>query len=88
MTNTITLKELRPELPKVIDRIDKQFDRYVVTKHGKPTVVMLGIDDYEALIETLDILADKNTMSRVRKGEKDIKAGRVKSWSAFKKAHE
>ena len=58
MVNTLSVKELRPELPKVIDKIDGKLDRYVITKRGKPVVVMLSIDDYESLMETLDILAD------------------------------
>ena len=46
MVNTVSLKELRPELPKVIKRIDGRLDRYVVTRRGKPVVVMLSVDDY------------------------------------------
>ena len=88
MTNTLSLKELRPELPKVIERIDKKFDRYIITKRGRPAVVMLSIDDYEALMETLDILNDKDTMARLHQGERDIKGGKVKSWRKFKKLHE
>ena len=87
MTNTISLKELRPELPKVIERIDEKFDRYIVTKRGKPVVVMMSIDDYESLTETLDILEDKETMKRVRKGEEEIKQGKTQKWKDFKKSH-
>ena len=40
MITTMSLKELRPELPKVIARIDGKLDRYIVTKRGKPVIVM------------------------------------------------
>lgn len=86
MINTVTLKELRPELPKVIKRIDGRLDRYVVTKRGKPVIVMLSIDDYESLMETLDILADPRAMSGLREGEKDIKKGRTRSWQEIKRS--
>ena len=86
MVNTVSLKELRPELPKVIDRIDHKMDRYVVTRHGKPVVVMLGMDDYESLMETLDILADPKAMAGLKKGEEDIRKGRVHSWKDVKKS--
>ena len=87
MTNTISLKNLRPKLPKVIEGIDKKFERYIVTKRGNPVVVMLSIEDYESLTETLDILEDKETMQRVRKGEKEIQQGKTQKWKDFKKSH-
>ena len=84
MVNTMSMKELRPQLPKVIDKIDGKLDRYVITKRGKPVVVMLSIDDYESLIETLDILADPRAMAGLRKGEEDIRRGRTRSWQEIK----
>ena len=87
MTKVLSVKQLRPGLPKVIDQIDRRMDRYVITKHGKPSVVMLGVDDYDALIETLDILTDKAAMVRLRRGEREIAAGKTQSWSDFKKSY-
>lgn len=85
MTNTITLKELRPSLPKVISRIDGKMDRYVVTRRGKPVAVMLSPDDYESLIETLDILSDKKAVVRIRKGEAEARRGLARPWKDVKK---
>ena len=84
MITTVSLKELRPELPRVIARIDGKLDRYIVTKRGKPMIVMLSIEDYESLMETLDILADPKAMADLRKGEEDIRKGRTHSWAEIK----
>ena len=84
MINTVSLKALRPELPKVIARIDGKLDRYVVTRRGKPVVVMLSVEDYESLMETLDILADKEAMAGLREGEEDVRKGRTRSWADIK----
>ncbi len=86
MINTVSLKELRPTLPKVVEKIDGRLDRYVITKHGKPVVVMLSIEDYESLMETLDILADPKAMAGLRKGEEDIRKGRTRSWQEIKRS--
>ena len=86
MVSTVSLKTLRPALPKVIDRIDGKLDRYIVTKRGRPVVVMLSVDDYESLIETLDILADPHAMAGLRKGEADIRKGRTRSWQDVKRS--
>ena len=84
MITTMSLKELRPELPKVVARIDGKLDRYIVTKRGKPVIVMLSIEDYESLIETLDMLADPRAMADLRKGQEDLRKGRTHSWAEIK----
>ena len=85
MVHTMTLKELRPGLPKVMERIDKKLDRYVITRRGTPVAVMMSVDDYESLIETLDILNDPETMRNIRQAEKEIKKGRTIPWAKVKK---
>ncbi len=86
MVNTVSLKFLRPQLPKVISRIDGKLDRYIVTRRGKPVVVMMSIEDYESLMETLEILADPKAMADLRRGEEDIRKGRTHAWKDVKKS--
>ena len=85
MVHTVALKKLRPDLPDVINGIDRKLDRYIVTKRGKPIVVMMSVDDYEGLIETLDILSDKEAVKRIKKAKQEIKQGKTISWEALKK---
>ena len=82
---TISIKELRPKLPSIINNVDKKFDRIVITKRGKPTVVMLSIDDYESTIETLTILSDKAGLKRIKKGMSEIRSGKTIPLSEIKK---
>jgi len=79
MVNMITLKELRPELPEVIKDIDSKLGRYIVTKRGKPVAVMMSPDDYEGLLETIEILSDKETAKRIKIAKKEIKEGKTVS---------
>lgn len=84
MYNYVTLKELRPQLPKVIERVDSQLDRYIISKHGHAVAILLSIDDFESLIETLNEEADKKNLQRIRKGLRDAKAGRTVDWKKVK----
>ena len=79
MVNTISVRELRPKLSKVMDNIHKKFDRYVITRRGKPEVVMMSMDDYEGLLETLEIESDPKLMKQLKKAEVDLKNGKGKS---------
>jgi antitoxin YefM len=77
MTKNVTLKELRPNLPKIIDDVNTKMDRFVITKRGKPTAILMSIEDYESLLETLDILSDKELTKNLKTAIKDIKTGNL-----------
>lgn len=76
---TITLKELRPKLPQVIDAVDKKFERAVITRRGHPVAIMMSIDDYESLLETMDVLSDKAGILRIKQGLAEIRGGKTVS---------
>ncbi|MFH1191228.1 MAG: type II toxin-antitoxin system prevent-host-death family antitoxin [Candidatus Omnitrophota bacterium] len=77
MVNTITLKKLRPGLPEVIRGIDTKLDRYIIMKRGRPVAVMIGPDDYESLLETIEILSDKEAVKRIKKAKKETAEGKT-----------
>ena len=85
MTKNVTLKNLRPRLPKIIDEIELKMDRFVITRRGKPVALMMAIDDYESLLETIDILSDAKLMKRIKKAEADLKNGRVTALDRIEK---
>ncbi len=76
MVNTISIRELRPQLADVVENIHERFARYIVTRHGKPEVVMISVEDYESLLETLDVQSDKALMKSIKQAEKEIKTGK------------
>ena len=85
MNRTITLKELRPELPKVAMAISEKLDRYTITKRGQPVIIMISPDDYEGLIETIEILEDRSALKRIKNARKDAMAGKTVSLEALQK---
>lgn len=85
MTITIPLTELRPNLPRLLNRISKYFDRCIITRHGKPEAVLLSEEDYDSLIETLDILSDQKLMKDIKKAEGELRKGKGVAWKEAKK---
>ncbi len=82
---TVGIRELRPKLPRILRHISARFDRYVVTKRGKPEAVILSVQDYESLLETLDIDRDAAALARLRQAEQDRKHGRGKPLAVLHK---
>ena len=77
MTKNITLKKLRPNLPKVMNEIDSKMTRFIVTKRGKPAALMMSIEDYESLLETLDILSNTGLRKKIKIAEEEVKKGNI-----------
>lgn len=59
------LTEARDRLSEIVDQVAASADVFTITKHGRPLAVVLGHDEYESLIETLNILADSDTMDAI-----------------------
>lgn len=77
----LPLADVKNRLSEVIERLEREHGRVVVTKHGRPAVVMLSVEDLESLEETLDILSSPTLREQVRKGDRDLKAGRTQRLS-------
>lgn len=77
---TLPLTEARKELSKIVDEVSTVHEHVTITRQGKPAAVVMSSDEFESWQETLEILADPKAMAAIRRAEKDIKAGRVRSW--------
>jgi len=58
MTRTLALAQVRQDLSGIVDDVSTTHERVVVTRHGEPAAIMMSVDDFEAMEETLEILAD------------------------------
>jgi len=74
---TVPLAEARAQLSKLVDDAVRTHERIEVTKNGRRAAVILSADDYDSLMETLDILSDAEAMAEVRQADTDVAAGRV-----------
>ena len=75
MTETLPLAAVKAHFSAVADRVEKQQERIVVTRNGRPALVLISPDDLESLEETLAIVSDKRLMAKVRKGLIEADAG-------------
>ncbi|HVA61480.1 MAG TPA: type II toxin-antitoxin system Phd/YefM family antitoxin [Mycobacteriales bacterium] len=71
----LPLADVKNRLSEVVERLEREHGRVVITKHGKPAAVVLSVEDLESLEETLEILSDPRLMRRIRKADAEIEAG-------------
>jgi len=77
----MSLADVKNHLSEVVERLEREHGRVVLTKHGRPAVVLLSVEDLESLEETLDILSNQTLMDQIRTGDHDIETGAVERLS-------
>jgi prevent-host-death family protein len=71
----LSLADAKAHLSEVVEGVETEHRRVVITKHGRPSVVVLAVADLEALEETLDILSDPEAMADLREAEEARRSG-------------
>ncbi|MGH8961859.1 MAG: type II toxin-antitoxin system Phd/YefM family antitoxin [Jatrophihabitantaceae bacterium] len=62
----MALKDVKNRLSEVVDQVEREHDRVVITKHGRPAAVVLSLADLDSLEETLDIMGRPKLIAQIR----------------------
>jgi antitoxin YefM len=76
----VPITRAKNEFLELVREVEKQFSTIAVTKNGVPAAVILSMETFEGLIETLDILSDETTLRSLRKAIRQTRAGRWMSY--------
>ncbi len=67
------ISEFRANAPSLIEQVHRTKRPLVITQHGKSAAVLMDVQEYEAMLEKLDVLTD------IGEAEEDIKKKRIYS---------
>jgi antitoxin YefM len=73
---TVPLAEARQNFSALVDEAVATHQRVQVTRNGVPVVWMIADEDFESIMETLDVLADATAMRDLAQSDADAAAGR------------
>jgi len=76
----VPITRAKNKLLELVRRVETEDDTVAITKKGVPTVVMMSMDKFEGLLETVDILSDDKTMRSLKKAIQEAKEG---EWVTF-----
>lgn len=62
---TLSVAEARARFSQLIESASSTHERFEVTRNGNRAAVLLGVDDFDALIETVAILGDANLVAEL-----------------------
>lgn len=76
MAKTLPLSEVKTRLPELVTGVDEREEEVVVTKNGRPAAVLVNVQEYARLKETLDVLSDPALMSQIAESRVFYKSGK------------
>ncbi len=82
MAKYLTITEARKKLLGLPDELTDE--PIIITKHGKPVMVTISYEQMESLLETLEILADREFSSQLKEGIQQDREEKTVSWSEAK----
>lgn len=75
MSEIRSLAEAKAHLSELVARAGTEHERITVTVHGRPTAVLLAVDDLEALEETIGVLSDSAALHALGEADAELARG-------------
>jgi antitoxin YefM len=64
----MTVSEVKARLSRLVTEIQAGDEEIVITRNGRAAAVLLSADQFEGWRETVEVLADKELMTEIRRG--------------------
>jgi prevent-host-death family protein len=84
MIRQIQISEARRRLNELYKEMGPD-ETISITSRGKQVFALMPWDLYESLNETIEIMSDPEMMKALKKGQQDIKSGKVTDWEKAKR---
>jgi prevent-host-death family protein len=71
------LRSVRDHLSELVDRVEREHDRVVITRNGREAAVLISAEDLAGLEETLSVLSDAEALADIREADAAYARGEV-----------
>jgi antitoxin YefM len=75
MDESTSLAEAKAHLSELVGRVGNHHERVVVTVHGRPSAVLIAVDDLEAMEETIAVLSDSSMVRALADSDAELARG-------------
>ena len=63
------LRSVRDHLSEIVDRVEHQHERVIITRNGRDAAVVISPEDLAQLEETLSVLSDPEALADIREAD-------------------
>jgi antitoxin YefM len=72
---TDSLRNVKDRFSEFVDRVEREHERIVVTRNGRPAAVLISPEDLDSLEATLEVLGDGAAVRGLIDAEAAVAAG-------------
>jgi len=72
---TLPISEARKRIFELAEEVQKPGTHYTITEKGRPKAVLMSAEEYESLIETLEVTSDPEIMRDIKKSQEEYARG-------------
>jgi prevent-host-death family protein len=69
MSSPEPLRSVRDHLSEVVDRVEHQHERVIITRNGRDAAVVISVADLAELEETIVVLSDSEALADIREAD-------------------
>lgn len=82
---TMNLSDAKDKLSKLVKETAETTRQVIITVNGRNQAVLISMEEYESLIETIDILKDQTLVKKIMASMGDIQKGHVVDFEDIRK---
>jgi len=75
VTKTVTMEQVQRRLKNIIEDVRENKTPYILTRFGKPQVLIVSIEEYEEMQEELALLSNPEHIARIAEARAAYRAG-------------
>ncbi len=83
MPKYLTMAEAQQQLPELSAEL--ALEPAIITQDGQPVMIAMSCEQFQSLVETMEILSDKEFMVELREGIRQAEAGETISLEELKR---
>ena len=83
-TKELTTVDARRELTKLPEKLGANPATVAVTRRGKPVLAIMTWEDYQTILETLEILGDDKAVEQLCRSIREVREGKTIPWKDAK----
>ncbi len=73
----LPVTKVKRDLLDILKRMEEEESTIAVTRNGEAVGIMMSLARYDSLMETIEVLSDKEVLRSLKKSKEDFKTGRV-----------
>ena len=82
MPKYLTIDEAQTQLSELSNQLHDE--PAIITRDGKPIMITFGVEQFESLIETIEIISDREFMTDLKQGLEEARQGETITLEEFK----